>query len=101
MPHPENTENNVHKNEDFHNDNRLHLRSEEVQEILGRPPRRIVRWRGGVKINFQKTGNVLIFCLTLQFKIFRMFEARSTKHEARSRCCLRWNPPHCVEVVQS
>ena len=43
-----------------------------------------VRWGGGVNINFQKNGNVLIFCLILQSKIFLMFEARSTKHEARS-----------------
>ena len=34
---------NTEQNQDLHDDNRLSLRSEEVQEILGRPPRRIVR----------------------------------------------------------
>lgn len=47
---PENTEHNVHKNGDPRNDNRLYLRSSEVQEILGRPPRRIVRW--GISVIF-------------------------------------------------
>lgn len=50
MPHPEQTENTGHLNQDLHNDNRLYLRSEEVQEILGRPPRRIVRW--GITVIF-------------------------------------------------
>ncbi len=50
MPHPEQTENTGHLNQDLHNDNRLYLRSEEVQEILGRAPRRIVRW--GITVIF-------------------------------------------------
>ena len=51
---------NTELNQDLHNDNRLYLRSEEVQEILGRPPRRIVRWGSDVKINFQKKKKLFI-----------------------------------------
>ena len=50
MPHPEHTENTGHLNLDPHDDNRLYLRSSEVQEILGRPPKRIVRW--GITVIF-------------------------------------------------
>lgn len=40
--------------QDIQNDNRLDLRSEEVQEILGRPPQRIVRW--GISVIFLITA---------------------------------------------
>ena len=42
----------------FHDDANLSLRSEEVREILGRPPRRIVRW--GITVIFVVVAGLFI-----------------------------------------